>query len=148
MNKKVTIIPIAIIVLVFVVSFSLESPSNEEESDVAFHVTLADPDLYINGVYIENFTIKEGEYVFRFVPNGSSPEILSISMNGQNFDFSEDFRLRGLPHQTGISEYFTWEYDGQKTILVHGVQEITINIDPNGNIMGSVSVDILENKEA
>ena len=142
MNKKIIIIPIVIIVG-FVVIFSLD-PS-EEDSNVIFHVTLADPDLYNNGIYIDTFTIDKGEYSFRFVPNGSSPKILSITLNGNNFDFSEDFKLESTSHQTGVSEYFTWEYNGQKTIVISEMQEVSVIINPNGNVMGSVSIDILEN---
>ena len=142
MNKKIIIIPIVIIVG-FVVIFSLD-PS-EEDSNVIFHVTLADPDLYNNGIYTDTFTIDKGEYSFRFVPNGSSPKILSITLNGNNFDFSEDFKLESTSHQTGVSEYFTWEYNGQKTIVISEMQEVSVIINPNGNMMGSVSVDILEN---
>ena len=131
------------IIAIFVVIFSLD-PS-EKNNNVAFHATLADPDLYANGVYTDTFTINKGEYSFRFVPNGSSPEILSIILNGKNFDFSEDFELKGISHQTGTSEYFTWEYEGQKIIRIAEMQEVSIIINPNGNIMGSVSVDILEN---
>ncbi len=133
------------IIIIFVAIFSLD-PS-EKNDNVIFHVTLADPDLYTNGVYTNAFTINEGEYSFRFVPNGSSPEILSITLNGENFDFSEDFMLESTSHQTETSEYFTWKYNGQKTIWITEMQEISIIINPNGNVIGSVSVDILENKE-
>jgi len=131
------------IITVFVINFSFDS--SEIENDILFHVTLADPDLYTNGVYIDKFTINKGEYFFRFVPNGSSPEILSITLDGKNFDFSENFKLEGTSHQTGVSEYFTWDYNGQKIISISDTQEISITINPNGNIMGSVTVDILEN---
>ena len=137
------IIPIIVIIVIFVVIFSFD-PS-EKSDNVIFHVTLADPDLYSNGVYTDTFTINKGEYFFRFVPNGSSPEILSIVLNGEKFDFSEDFKLESTSHQTGISEYFTWKYDGQKRILISEMQEVSIIINPNGNVIGSVSVDILEN---
>ncbi len=136
------IIPIVVIILSFVVIFSLE-PS-EKNSNIVFHATLADSDLYTNGAYTDTFTIDKGEYSFRFVPNGSSPKILSITLSGKNFDFSEDFKLESTSHQTGTSEYFTWKYDGQKIILVSEIQEISIIINPNGNVKGSVSVDILE----
>jgi len=141
-NEKIVIIPIVLIITIFVVIFSLE-PS-EKNNNVVFHVTLADPDLYTNGAYTDTFTIDRGEYSFRFVPNGSSPEILSITLNGDDFDFSEDFKLESTSHQTGASEYFTWKYDGQKIISISEMQEISIIINPNGNIFGSVSVDILE----
>jgi len=142
-NKKIVIIPIVVIIAIFVVIFS--SDPSEKNSNIVFHVTLADPDLYTNGIYTDTFTIDKGEYSFRFVPNGSSPEILSIILNGENFDFSEDFKLESTLQQTGTSEYFTWKYDGQKIILISEMQEISIIINPNGNVMGSVSVDILEN---
>lgn len=145
MNKKIVLITIVVIITIFVVIFSFE-PS-EKNDNVVFHVTLADPDLYSNGIYINEFSINEGEYSFRFVPNGSSPEILSITLNGENFDFSEDFKLESTSHQTGTSEYFTWKYEGQKIIWVNEMQKISIIINPNGNVIGSVSVDILENKE-
>ncbi len=143
MNKKIVIIPIVVIIAIFVVIFSLE-PS-EKNSNIVFHATLADSDLYTNGVYTDTFTIDKGEYSFRFVPNGSSPKILSITLNGDNFDFSEDFKLESTLHQTGTSEYFTWKYNGQKIILISEIQKISIIINPNGNVMGSISVDILEN---
>ena len=131
------------IIIIFVVIFPLD-PS-EKNDNLVFHVTLADPDLYTNGVYTDVFTIDEGEYSFRFVPNGSSPEILSIILNGENFDFSGDFKLKSTSHQTETSEYFTWKYEGQKIILVAEMQQVSIIINPNGNVMGSISVDILKN---
>ncbi len=143
MNKKIAIIPIVVIIVIFVVIFSLD-PSQKNDN-VIFHVTLADPDLYTNGVYTDTFTIDKGEYSFRFVPNGSSPEILSITLNAENFDFSEDFKLENTLHEAGTSEYFTWEYKGQKIIWIAEMQEISISINPNGNVRGAVSVDVLEN---
>jgi len=142
LNKKIIIISVSIIIAIILVSFSFDETS--EKKKILFHVTLADPNLYSNGVYTKVFTLEKGEYFFRFVPNGSSPEILSISMNGDSFNFSEDFKLIGTPHQTGISEYFTWDYDGERNILISEMQEISIVINPNGKILGSVSVDILE----
>lgn len=142
MNKIIIIIPIAVIVGIFAV-MSLDSP--EKDDGIIFHVTLADPQLYENGIYSDSFLISEGEYHFRFVPNGSSPETLSISLNGAELDFSEDFKLENTLHQTGISEYYTWEYLGQKEITVSENQQVIIIINPNGNVMGSVSVSILQN---
>ncbi len=124
------------------------SSNSSKEKNMIFHVTLADPELYNNGVYTNVFTMDKGEYYFRFVPNGSSPEILSIKLAGEKlFNFSEDFTLESTSHQTGTSEYFSWEYNGEKTILISEMQNVFIIINPNGNVIGSVSVDILENKE-
>ncbi|MCV0430737.1 hypothetical protein [Nitrosopumilus sp.] len=143
MNKKIIIIPIAFILVISIVSLSSEESSSKNK--VQFHITLADPNLYVNGIYSEKFTFEKGEYFFRFVPNGSSPKILSIIISGNSFDYSENFELIGTSHQTGISEYYTWDYDGRKNILVSETQEVLISINPNGETKGSVSVDILEN---
>jgi len=143
MNKKMILIPIVAVMGILILNFL--SDSNEEGNTTVFHITLADPDLYSDGVFTDSFVINKGEYVLRFVPNGSSPDILSIKLSGERLNFSQDFHLNGIPHQTGISEYFTWEYDGEKTIHVSEMQEVLITINPNGKVMGSVSVDILEN---
>ncbi len=143
LNKKIIIIPIVVIIVIFAINSSLYT--SEEKNDIIFHVTLADPSLYTDGVYTETFSLEKGKYLFRFVPNGSSPEILSINLIGDEFDFFEDFKLEGTLHETGISEYYTWDYDGEKNILISEMQEVIITINPNGNVMGSVSVDILEN---
>ena len=143
LNKKIIIISIVVILTIVLVSFS--SNETSEKNNILFHITLADPNLYVNDVYTEKFTLEKGEYLFRFVPNGSSPKILSIALNGDTFDYSEDFKLIGTPHQTGISEYFTWDYDGQKNIFISEMQEFSITINPNRETLGSVSVDILEN---
>jgi len=133
------------VVILAIVLVGFSSNETGEKTNILFHITLADPDLYVNGVYTEKFTLEKGEYLFRFVPNGSSPKILSITLSGDTFDYSEDFKLIGTPHQTGISEYFTWDYDGQKNIFVLEMQELSITINPNTETLGSVSVDILEN---
>ena len=122
---------------------SLDSP--EKDDGVIFHVTLADPQLYQDGIYTETFEIESGEYYFRFVPNGSSPEMLSISLDGWSLEFSEDFQLKNTLHETGISEYYTWEYLGENKVMIPEDQQVKISINPNGNVMGSVSVSILQN---
>ena len=144
MKKKS--IGILIILGVVILGASLSMNSEEKEDNVVFHITLADPELYTNGIYTNNFTIESGTYFFRFVPNGSSPEILSIKLSGQNYSFIENFNLKGIPHESETSKYFTWEYQGEKNVTIDSMQEITIVINSNGNVMGSVSVDIINKK--
>lgn len=142
MNKKIIIISLVLIIVVIGLSFS---QSDKKNSNVVFHVTLADPDLYKNGIYSNSFTVNKGNYIFKFVPNGDSPQSLTISLKGKEYNFSENFKLKGTLHQTGMSEYYTWDYDGQKSISISTQQMISIEINPNGNELGSVSVDIIEN---
>ncbi len=144
MNKKIVILVI-IPILGFVVFDWITGLSDENEkiNDDIFHITLADPELYTNGVYTDEFLIDPGTYFFRFVPNGSSPEILSIKLNGQNYTFEENFELVGIPHESETAKYFTWEYNGNEKIIIDSSQEISITINPNGNVKGSVSVDLI-----
>ena len=144
MNKKS--IGILIIVIVAILSVSISMNSEEKDDNMVFHITLADPELYTNGIYTNNFIIESGTYFFRFVPNGSSPEILSIKLSGQNYNFIENFNLKGIPHESETSKYFTWKYEGVKNITIDSMEEITIIINPNGNVMGSVSIDIIKKK--
>ena len=145
MNKKIVIMVI-IPILGFVAFDWITGFSDQNEiiNEDIFHITLADPELYANGVYTEKFLIEPGTYFFRFVPNGSSPEILSIKLIGQNYTFEENFELVGTPHESETAKYFTWKYVGNEKIIIDSSQEISISIDPNGNVKGSVSVDLIK----
>ena len=145
MNKKIVIMVI-IPILGFVAFDWITGFSDQNEiiNEDIFHITLADPELYANGVYTEKFLIEPGTYFFRFVPNGSSPEILSIKLIGQNYTFEENFELVGIPHESQTAKYFTWKYVGNEKIIIDSSQEISISINPNGNVKGSVSVDLIK----
>jgi hypothetical protein len=138
MRKAVYIIPVVIIAIAIAISLQ---PKNE--TSTAYHVTLADPKFYNNGTFTDNFKIQKGTYQFSFVPNGDSPQNLSISLKG-NFSYNEDFSLQGTLHNMGISSYYTWDYLGSKVIEIPQDQEIQIKINPHGSILGSVSVDLIK----
>ena len=148
MNKKIVVIPIIAIVgfiaLDWITGFS---DQKEKNNDIVFHITLANPELYTNGVYTDEFLIEPGTYFFRFVPNGSSPEILSIKLTSQNYEFVENYTLIGTPHESETAKYFTWKYQGKGEIVIESSKQISISINPNGNVNGSVSVDLIK-KEA
>jgi hypothetical protein len=145
MNKKIVVIPIIAIVGFIAIDWITGfSDQKEKNNDIVFHITLANPELYTNGVYTDEFSIEPGTYFFRFVPNGSSPEILSIKLIGQNYTFEENFELVGIPHESETAKYFTWKYDGNEKIIIESSQEISITINPNGNVKGSVSVDLIK----
>ena len=144
------VIVLAIIAVVGFIAFDWITgfTDNDEKVDnVVFHITLANPELYTNGIHTDEFSIEPGTYFFRFVPNGSSPEILSIKLTSQNYEYTENFNLVGIPHESETAKYFTWKYEGRKNITIDSLQEISISINPNGNEMGSVSVDLIK-KEA
>jgi hypothetical protein len=138
--KKIIYV-VAIVVAVVAIGLSLEPNSKKA---AIYHVTLADPKLYTNETFTDAFAIQKGTYQFSFVPNGDSPETLSITLKGATFSFAEDFQLNGTSHDTGISIYYTWEYLGKKEIQVTEDQQLQIVINPHGNLLGSVSVDLIK----
>lgn len=146
MKKKLVTIGLVVTVIIGLAVFGSSGSSLVKEK-VVFHVTLANPQLYNDGKYTKSFEINQGQYFFRFVPNGDSPKTLTISLIGDDFNYLEKFELIGTLHNTGISEYYTWDYDGQKIITISKNQEIEISINPNGNLMGPVSVDLVLEKE-
>lgn len=128
------------LVAIFVLRVVISDTS--ETTDFVYHTLLADPKIYENGVYSETFDIAAGNYKFKFIPNGDSPQTLSIDLNGESFSFSENFELEGTSHKSPISEYFTWDYLGQKEFQLTQGQSLEITINPNGNTAGTVSVMI------
>lgn len=123
-------------------SSSLSGTKTQHEE--IYHVMLADSKLYHDGVFSDTFTIKNGTYQFRFVVSGDSPEVLTVILKGNSFSFSEDFQLEGTLRDTGISKYYTWKYNGQDTINVPEEQELQISVNPQGNILGPVSVYLIK----
>ena len=130
------------IAMVFGVYTLIDSADKNRQS--IFHVTLADPTMYQNGVFTDSFEIQEGSYYFAFVPNGDSPQTIAISLQGPNYYSMERFVLHSDFHDTGISEYYTWSYigDEESTIKIPSSQLIQITIDPHENYDGPVSVSL------
>jgi len=152
MRKKhvfgIICIAIISVVIIFGAQINPEYVGDDRLIDISnvFHVRLAEPELYKNGVYSESFVLERGVYEFRFTPNGDSPRSLSITLIGNLVLFSEDFVLKGTPHETDISLYYTWDYEGVRKIQVLEDQQVDIKINPNGNLAGSVSVEIIPTK--
>ena len=100
-------------------------------------------------------------YKFDFVPMGDSPERLKISV-GKNVGqpgygtsteqsrmfFSEMFILERTLVDTGISEYYTWDYTGNKNFEISEHLECPlqktcnyeITVERYGNLKGSVTI--------
>ena len=147
-KSSLAIVGLAVVVITVVV---LSSPKdNVQDSDYTYHVNLSESKYGEFGVYEELFEIGDVDcqrfcdYNFRFVPNGDSPQTLSVSIYGDNISFFEDFELVGTLVETDISQYYTWDYAGQKIFQVSGLEKAKIIIDPHENTKGTVSVYIIE----
>ncbi len=152
MSKKPIIGCIILAVIIGVIFVGAQiNPDNPENTNVVFHVTLADPALYDeNGFYVDYFSIEEGWYEFRFVPNGDSPTTLSIELwtmkvgNEKWRHFSEDFELQGTLVEDELSSWYVWDYLGEKRISFDGSYTMEIVISPNRNLVGPVSIDLIK----
>ena len=93
-------------------------------------------------------------YKFDFVPMGDSPERLKISVGGKGSEvevFSEMLYLEGMLMDTGISEYYTWDYTGNKNFEISYQQcpnqktcNYDITVERYGNLKGSVTISLLQ----
>jgi len=139
LNLKISGAIAAVIGIVILIGFfGLYFDVNK--TDDVFHITLADPAMYENGVFTDSFEIEEGSYQFEFVPNGDSPQTLTISLSGPNYYYIEKFVLNSEFHETGISQYYTWSYIGDKSTIEISSQQVQITINPHENYNGPVSV--------
>lgn len=138
MKKKLILGSIIVMAAIISISSILFISNDKKENTKIFHVRLADSKLYEDGVFSDTFSIKNGTYKFRFVSSGDSPKVLTVTLKGDSFSFSEDFKLNGTLKEPGT--YYTWKYIGQDKIQIQDEQNMQIIINPHGNTLGPVSV--------
>ena len=159
MSKKPIIggiILAAIIGVVFVgAEINPDNPENEKDlNSEVWSTRIAGPafDNTWNHKYSPITLERKVPYEFDFVPMGDSPERLKISVvwSGQGVHvFSEIFILEGTLVDTGISEYYTWDYSGNKNFEISFQQcpnqktcNYDIIVERYGNLKGSVSISL------
>ena len=152
MNKKPIIGGIVLVAIIGVVYAGAQiNPDNPENGEV-WSIRMASPEWHDRQTVRASLpNLEEGTYKLGFVPMGDSPHKITIVIKGKstttspNFYFSEEFILKGTPVDTGISEYYTWEYVGQKYVYipeVEGEANYEITIKRSGNLKGSVTISL------
>ena len=152
------------------------------KNTTVFHVTLADPALYdcdmrlplfpSNCKYTETVFLEEGMYEFRFVPNGDSPQKLSVELKSHLLPWDDYYHeyvslhyvLVGNLVEEGMSSWYTWEYQIDSSQISLGFiktkhqlpcelcvkidepQQVEISIDPRGYLNGPVSIELVQIK--
>ena len=144
------------------------------KNTTVFHVTLADPALYdcvTLGVsthceYREVIFVEDGIYEFRFVPNGDSPQKLSVELHyspSTELDVYDKGRHASLHYvlvgnlvEEGMSSWYTWKYqidssrvnlgDAETGFKIDEPQRVEISIDPRGDLNGPVSIELVQIK--
>ena len=179
MSKKPIIGGIILAAIIGVVFVGAQiNPDNPENEEVVFHVTLADPALYDCPTtstvckYRETVFLEEGIYEFRFVPNGDSPQKLSVELkcyiSCADVNLPEHVSLHyvlvGNLVEEGMSSWYTWEYQIDSSQISLGFiktkhqlpcelcvkidepQQVEISIDPRGYLNGPVSIELVQIK--
>ena len=152
MSKKPIIGGIILAAIIGVVFVGAQiNPDNPENGEV-WSIRMASPEWHDRQTVRASLpNLEEGTYKIGFVPMGDSPHKITIVIKGKstttspNFYFSEEFILKGTPVDTGISEYYTWEYVGQKYVYipeVEGEANYEITIKRSGNLKGSVTISL------
>ena len=152
MNRKPIIGGIILVAIIGVVYAGAQiNPDNPENGEV-WSIRMASPEWHDRQTVRASLpNLEEGTYKIGFVPMGDSPHKITIIIKGKstttspNFYFSEEFVLKGTPVDTGISEYYTWEYVGQKYVYipeVEGEADYEIAISRSGNLKGSVTISL------
>jgi len=147
-----SIILAAIIAIVFFgAQINPDNPENEENSKAeVWSARIAGPEFdNVSHHRYSSITLeRKVPYEFDFVPMGDSPEFIKISLGNV---FSEMFILEGTLMDTGISEYYTWDYTGNKNFEISFNQcpnqetcDYDIIVERYGNLKGSVSISLLQ----
>ncbi len=142
----------ALIVLTIVVItiIWISSSNNVQDSQQVYHVSLSESKYNEYGIFADEFDSDSEHcqrycnYKFTFVPNGDSPQTLSISIISDTISFAEDFQLVGTSVDSDISQYYTWDYEGEKYFESSGSERMYVEINPHGNLKGTVSVYIIQ----
>ena len=159
MSKKPIIggiILATIIGVVFVgAQINPDNPENEKSQNSEVWSTRIVGLAGVDSIFSETAAItleRKVPYEFDFVPMGDSPERLKISVGGKGSGvevFSEMFILEGTLVDTGISEYYTWDYSGNKNFEISYQQcpnqktcNYDIIVERYGNLKGSVSISL------
>ena len=157
MSKKPIIGGIILATIIGVVFVGAQINPDNPENEGVWSIRMASPewdDRQNHRAALPN--LKEGTYKLGFVPMGDSPSKIRIDIKvrsaGSDFAgatwtpmFSEEFILKGTPVDTDISEYYTWEYVGQKYVYipeVEGEANYEITITRTGNLKGSVTISL------
>ena len=150
MNKMViaggVVVAAIIVSMAYGASMNPENPENEKLPDgQVWQIRISGPEFHDLPVFgSEIGVLGVGTYEIGFVPMGDSPKYLSIRITEKNGDqiFHEDFTLQRTLIDTGISQYYTWEYLGEKFMPISEKSEYDITIKREGNLKGSVSISL------
>ena len=161
MSKKPIIggiILAAIIGMVFVgAQINPDNPENEKSpNSEVWSARIAGPeyDDTWNHRYSPITLERKVPYEFDFVAMGDSPKWIKIYVNGHGpaaQAFSEMLYLEGTLVDAGISEYYTWDYVGNKNFEISFKQcpnqntcNYDIIVERHGNLKGSVTISLLQ----
>ena len=110
------------------------------------------PKTVSTNLFLENLVL----YKFGFVPMGDSPESIKITITNPDgrLAFIEEFVLEKTLIDTGISKYYTWDYEGDDVFDFNSRDchmnkkncNYEMTVQRIGDLKGSVSISLFEVK--
>ena len=163
MNK--TFIPVGIAAVVVAISIAYGAIANpgvieKNYDDAIWNLRLSGMDDYErNANWAGIGYLEKGYYKIGFVPMGDSPNKIRIIVAEKS---SEVYQSQGMGRvldevyildrdlvDTGISKYYTWEYNGDKSFFIpKSGSFFDIKITVQGNMEGSVSISLTKVAES
>ena len=162
-KKSAIVLGIAVAVVAVSIAYGTQMDtgfkSEKKADDIVWQVRMSGMDDYeafaIGGIgYLE-----KGYYKIGFVPMGDSPSKIRIIIferdtgvyQGQGIGrvLNETYILDRDLVDTGISKYYTWEYNGDKSFFIpKGGSFFDIHMRYEGNLEGSVSISLTKVAES
>ena len=163
MNK--TLIPVGIAAVVVAISIAYGTQmdtgfkTEKKADDVVWQVSMSGVEDYEAFENVGIGYLEKGYYKIGFVPMGDSPSKIRIIIQERGDDvyqnqgigrvLDETYILDRDLVDTGISKYYTWEYNGDKSLFIpKGGSFFDIHMRYQGSVEGSVSISLTKIAES
>ena len=163
-KKSAIVVGIAAAVVAVSIAYGTQMDTGfkteKKADDIVWHVSMSGMDDYeIHANWAGVGYLEKGYYKIGFVPMGDSPNKIRIIIGerdggvyqgqGMGRVLDEVYILDRDLVDTGISKYYTWEYNGDKSMLIpKGGSFFDVKVIPEGNLQGSVSISLTKVAES
>tara|TARA_B100001540_G_C15276537_1_gene403905 strand:- start:41 stop:535 length:495 start_codon:yes stop_codon:yes gene_type:complete len=155
-KKSAIVVGIAVAVVAVSIAYgAIANPGGEvvgKPDQAVWNLRFSGSDDYENLINGSIGYLEKGYYKIGFVPMGDSPNKIRIIIGEQGGIYETQGIGKVLDElyildrdlvDTGISKYYTWEYNGDKSVFIpKDGSFFAYKIIPEGNLEGSVSISL------
>ena len=162
-KKSAIVLGIAVAVVAVSIAYGTQMDtgfkSEKKADDIVWQVRMSGMDDYeIHANWAGIGYLEKGYYKIGFVPMGDSPNKIRIIIGEQGGIYETQGIGKVLDElyildrdlvDTGISKYYTWEYNGDNSVFIpKGGSYFDVVVIPEGNLEGSVSISLTKVAES